>query len=177
MFRRALVTAIAVAAITICIALAADAAAPRGGGVSRVPVPDSPSYALDGLNEKVIPAFAYAQAVHENEVRAQLEAELARRARAAQEASHAVRAPRAGGVDWDGIAQCETGSNWSHVGYGDNGARFEGGLGFYHGAWTDFGGRDFAPNANLATREQQIIVAERLYARHGLSGWGCRAYG
>ena len=76
------------------------------------------------------------------------------------------------GVNWDGIARCETGGNWSM-----RGASFSGGLGFYNGTWNSFGGRQFASNAGLATREQQIVVAERVYARYGLSGWGCRAYG
>jgi len=60
-------------------------------------------------------------------------------------------------VDWDGIAQCETGGNWSM-----RGSRFSGGLGFYNGTWNSFGGREFASNAGLATREQQIVVAERV---------------
>jgi hypothetical protein len=76
------------------------------------------------------------------------------------------------GVNWDGIAQCETASNW-HM----QGAKFSGGLGFYNGTWSSFGGGQFAPNAGMASREQQIVVAERVYARYGLSGWGCRAYG
>jgi hypothetical protein len=76
------------------------------------------------------------------------------------------------GVDWDGIAQCETGGNWSM-----RGSRYSGGLGFYNGTWDGFGGREFASNAGLASREEQIIVAERVHARHGLSGWGCKAYG
>ena len=76
------------------------------------------------------------------------------------------------GVNWDGIARCETGGNW-HM----QGASFSGGVGFYNGTWNGFGGHQFAPNAGMATREQQIVVAERVYAQFGLSGWGCRAYG
>jgi hypothetical protein len=76
------------------------------------------------------------------------------------------------GVNWDGIARCETGGNWSM-----RGPEFSGGVGFYNGTWNSFGGRQFASNAGLATREQQIVVAERVYARYGLSGWGCKAYG
>ena len=76
------------------------------------------------------------------------------------------------GVNWDGIASCETAGNWRM-----QGASFSGGLGFYNGTWNSFGGRQFAPNAGMASREQQIVVAERVYARFGLSGWGCRAYG
>ena len=75
-------------------------------------------------------------------------------------------------MNWDGIARCETGGNWSM-----QGSRYSGGLGFANTTWSSFGGGQFAPNAGQATREQQIVVAERVYARYGLSGWGCRAYG
>ena len=76
------------------------------------------------------------------------------------------------GVNWDAIARCETGANWSM-----RGSKFSGGLGFYNGTWSAFGGRQFASNAGLATREQQIVVAERVYHSYGLSGWGCRRFG
>jgi Transglycosylase-like domain len=79
---------------------------------------------------------------------------------------------RTTGVNWDGIARCETGGNWSM-----QGSRFSGGLGFANSTWSSFGGGQFAPNAGQATRDQQIVVAERVYARYGLSGWGCRRYG
>ena len=69
---------------------------------------------------------------------------------------------------WDRIAQCETGGNW-----GMQGPLFSGGLGFYNGTWDSFGGHDFAPNAGLATREEQIIVAERIRSSVGIGGWGC----
>lgn len=75
-------------------------------------------------------------------------------------------------ADWDGIAECETGSDWGMVG-----PSFSGGVGFYNGTWNSFGGRQYADYAGHATREQQIVIAERVYARFGLSGWGCRAYG
>lgn len=58
-----------------------------------------------------------------------------------------------------------------------SGSTYSGGLGFANTTWTGFGGGEFAANAGDATREQQIIVAERVHARYGLSGWGCRAYG
>jgi hypothetical protein len=50
---------------------------------------------------------------------------------------------------------------------------FSGGLGFYNGTWDQFGGREFASNAGYATREEQIIVAERVRSSVGISGWGC----
>jgi Transglycosylase-like domain len=91
---------------------------------------------------------------------------------AAQAAAHAEMMRPKTGVNWDGIADCETGGNWSM-----QGSTFSGGVGFANTTWNSFGGREFAPNAGQATREQQIAVAERVYARYGLSGWGCRAHG
>ncbi|MBJ7282537.1 MAG: transglycosylase family protein [Acidimicrobiia bacterium] len=76
------------------------------------------------------------------------------------------------GVDWDGIAYCETEGNWSM-----SGPRYSGGVGFYNGTWEGFGGEEFAANAGSATRTEQIVVAERVHDAFGLSGWGCRAYG
>lgn len=69
---------------------------------------------------------------------------------------------------WDRIAQCETGGNWAM-----RGPLFSGGLGFYNGTWDAFGGHDFAPNAGMASREEQIIVAERIRSSVGIGGWGC----
>ena len=36
-----------------------------------------------------------------------------------------------------------------------------------------YGGLEFAPNAGLATREEQIIVGERIYDDYGWYAWGC----
>lgn len=94
------------------------------------------------------------------------------RAAAASAAARAAKLARHTSVDWDGIAGCETGGNWRM-----RGSRFSGGLGFANSTWSSFGGREFAPNAGMASREEQIVVAERVYARYGLSGWGCRRYG
>ncbi|HKH25514.1 MAG TPA: transglycosylase family protein [Acidimicrobiia bacterium] len=69
---------------------------------------------------------------------------------------------------WDAIAACETQGNWSM-----RGSSFSGGVGFANTAWSSFGGHEFAPNAGQATREQQIIVAERIRARVGMGAWGC----
>ena len=80
----------------------------------------------------------------------------------------AASARRAKDAVWDRLAQCETGGRWNM-----RGARFSGGLGFYNGTWDSFGGREFASNAGLASRDQQIAVAERVRARFGYTGWGC----
>jgi Transglycosylase-like domain len=73
-------------------------------------------------------------------------------------------------AQWDELARCENGGNWNVV------DRYGGGLGIYIGTWHAFGGGEFASNPGYATKEQQIAVAERIYERHGLSGWGCKVH-
>jgi hypothetical protein len=90
----------------------------------------------------------------------------------AVEAARAAAMARRTNVDWDSIAVCETGGNWSM-----QGPLYSGGVGFANTTWNGFGGREFAPNAGQATREEQIVVAERVHDEYGLSGWGCKAYG
>ncbi|SER80160.1 Uncharacterized conserved protein YabE, contains G5 and tandem DUF348 domains [Propionibacterium cyclohexanicum] len=86
-------------------------------------------------------------------------------------------APSSAGLDvanaamWDRIAACESGGNWSI----STGNGYYGGLQFSASTWLANGGGAYAPSANLATREQQITVANRLYASAGLSAWGCSA--
>jgi hypothetical protein len=94
------------------------------------------------------------------------------RVAAAVEAARKAAMAQRTSVNWDSIAQCETGGNWSM-----QGSSYSGGVGFANTTWNGFGGREFAPNAGQATREQQIVVAERVYDRYGLSGWGCKAHG
>jgi hypothetical protein len=73
-------------------------------------------------------------------------------------------------AQWDELARCENGGDWNVV------DRYGGGLGIFIGTWHAFGGDEFASNPGYATKEQQIVVAERIYARHGLSGWGCKVH-
>ena len=105
---------------------------------------------------------------------------------------------------WTKLAQCETANNWS------DGGRWAGGLGIMTnsrfpkgsmGTWERYGGEQFASSPDKATREEQIIVANRIsvegykqvvyrdpdWARRqgipavylwdqkpvGLGGWGC----
>ena len=70
---------------------------------------------------------------------------------------------------WDSIAQCESGGNWSI----NTGNGYYGGLQFLTSTWLSSGGGDFAPRADLASRAEQITVANRLYAKVGSSPWGC----
>jgi uncharacterized protein YabE (DUF348 family) len=69
---------------------------------------------------------------------------------------------------WDKIAQCETGGNWRA-----QGPTYQGGLGIFAQTWKGFGGYDFAQNAGDATKFEQVIVAERIRAKHGFRAWGC----
>jgi uncharacterized protein YabE (DUF348 family) len=70
---------------------------------------------------------------------------------------------------WDRIAQCESGGNW-HINTGNG---YYGGLQFDYSSWLANGGDDFAPRADLASRAEQITVANRYYAKAGLGPWGC----
>jgi hypothetical protein len=75
---------------------------------------------------------------------------------------------------WDQLAQCEAGGNWS----ANTGNGYGGGLQFAHGrrwsTWTSFGGSEFSPHPWEATREQQIVIAERVLASSGWRAWpGC----
>ena len=58
---------------------------------------------------------------------------------------------------WDDLAECESGGNWAI----NTGNGYYGGLQFAGGTWRAYGGEEFAARADLATREQQIVVAER----------------
>ena len=78
-------------------------------------------------------------------------------------------APSVGSGVWDRIAACESGGNW-HTNTGNG---YYGGLQFAQATWEATGGLQYAPRADLATREQQIAVAEVLRARAGLGQWGC----
>ncbi len=71
------------------------------------------------------------------------------------------------GLNWDGVAACESGGNW-HINTGNG---FYGGLQFDSGTWLANGGGAYAPRADLASREQQIAVATRLYNARGSSPW------
>ena len=69
--------------------------------------------------------------------------------------------------EWDRVAGCESGGNWAI----NTGNGYHGGLQFTQGTWAAHGGSEFAPSANLATREEQIAVAERVLATQGRGAW------
>jgi uncharacterized protein YabE (DUF348 family) len=70
---------------------------------------------------------------------------------------------------WDKIAQCEAGGNWAI----NTGNGYYGGLQFDIRTWIGSGGGAYAPNASLATKAQQIDIANKVYAQRGLQPWGC----
>jgi resuscitation-promoting factor RpfB len=76
-------------------------------------------------------------------------------------------APSSSGLNWDAVAACESGGNW-HINTGNG---FYGGLQFDSGTWLSNGGGAYAPRADLASREQQIAIATRLYNARGASPW------
>ncbi|MCW5252601.1 MULTISPECIES: transglycosylase family protein [unclassified Streptomyces] len=82
-------------------------------------------------------------------------------------ATGAVAGPRS--ADWDAIAACESGGDWQ----ANTGNGYYGGLQFAGSSWIAAGGLAYAPRADLATRQEQITVAEELARIQGMSAWGC----
>ncbi len=70
---------------------------------------------------------------------------------------------------WDRIAQCESSGNWSI----NTGNGYYGGLQFDIRTWLGNGGGQYAPRADLASRAEQITIANRVYASRGLQPWSC----
>jgi resuscitation-promoting factor RpfA len=75
--------------------------------------------------------------------------------------------------EWDQVAGCESGGNWGI----NTGNGYHGGLQFTASTWASHGGGDYAPSAQLATREQQIAVAERVLASQGRGAWPVCGHG
>ncbi|MFF5898078.1 transglycosylase family protein [Streptomyces argenteolus] len=79
-----------------------------------------------------------------------------------------VTAPAAAtGTDWDRIAECESNGRWDI----NTGNGYHGGLQFAPSTWRAYGGGQYAPRADLATRSEQIAVGERVARSQGLSAW------
>ncbi|SCF21091.1 LysM domain-containing protein [Micromonospora viridifaciens] len=73
----------------------------------------------------------------------------------------------ASSVNWDAIAQCESGGNW-HINTGNG---YYGGLQFSKGTWNGYGGQKYASRADLASRSEQIAVAEKVLKGQGIGAW------
>ncbi|MGW5116695.1 transglycosylase family protein [Streptomyces noursei] len=85
----------------------------------------------------------------------------------------ATSASAASVATWDKVAQCESGGNWSI----NTGNGYYGGLQFSNSSWAAAGGTQYAARADLATKSQQIAVAEKLLAIQGPGAWSCAGAG
>ncbi|MER6106203.1 transglycosylase family protein [Streptomyces sp. NPDC001832] len=79
----------------------------------------------------------------------------------------AASAQAAEATTWDQVAECESGGMWS----ADLGNGFYGGLQFSQKTWKAYGGESYAPRADLASRSQQIAVAEKVLDDQGPQAW------
>src|SRR6202453_205220 len=75
--------------------------------------------------------------------------------------------------EWDQVASCESGGNWSI----NTGNGYQGGLQFSQDTWASHGGGDYAPSAQLASRDEQIAIAERVLASQGRGAWPVCGHG
>jgi uncharacterized protein YabE (DUF348 family) len=75
--------------------------------------------------------------------------------------------PVINGAQWDTLSRCEAGGNWAV----NTGNGFYGGVQFDQNTWERQGGLRYAPRADLATREEQIAIAEVTRARQGWGAW------
>ncbi|MEV0254839.1 transglycosylase family protein [Streptomyces sp. NPDC050732] len=68
---------------------------------------------------------------------------------------------------WECLAECESNGRW-HTNTGNG---FYGGLQFWQPTWEAYGGLKYAPRADLATKEEQIKVAEKVLRTQGWGAW------
>ena len=121
-----------------------------GGGAAAVVVHDPGRAAGPAVPARKLPAGS---------------AEGARIARSLDE--EATRRLQHGAGIWDRLALCESGGDWS----ANTGNGYLGGLQFHPQTWLSHGGAAFAPSADLATRAEQILVAQRVLRTQGWRAW------
>ncbi|MFD9635519.1 transglycosylase family protein [Streptomyces violascens] len=68
---------------------------------------------------------------------------------------------------WNKVAACESTNNW-HINTGNG---YYGGLQFSQSTWEAYGGRQYAARADLASRDQQIAIAEKVLKGQGPGAW------
>ncbi|MFI5758631.1 transglycosylase family protein [Streptomyces sp. NPDC051569] len=78
-----------------------------------------------------------------------------------------VRPSGPSGTDWERVADCESNGRW-HINTGNG---YHGGLQIAPSTWRAYGGQRYAPRADLASRDEQIAVGERIVQDRGLSAW------
>lgn len=186
---RALFIAI-VAVLAASLGTVTHSAPPRTTGAIAATVATAPLPVDDTREMQRASRSAQRHALHLRAVRARQRhaAALARqrareaaqaRQRAVQAQQQAVQAPViAGSSSWDRIAQCESGGNWSI----NTGNGYYGGLQFDMQTWSAYGGTAYAARPDLASRETQIMIAERVrdgwgdYPARGYSPWPICGY-
>lgn len=67
-------------------------------------------------------------------------------------------------MNWEAVAQCESGGNWA----ANTGNGAYGGLQFKQATWEEYGG---VGNPAKASKQQQIAVANRVLAGQGPGAW------
>lgn len=98
---------------------------------------------VEQTTPKIFDSFMYVQATPTNTMHPELIEQL--------------RSRKAGSIKfWEAVSWCETNHKWNDGGY------FSGGLGMAQSVWTGYGGKQFAPRPSKATKEEQIIVANRM---------------
>ncbi|MGB0970756.1 MAG: transglycosylase family protein [Mycobacterium sp.] len=75
--------------------------------------------------------------------------------------------PVSNGATWDALSGCEAGGNWAI----NTGNGYFGGVQFDQNTWERSGGLRYAARADLATREEQIAIAEVTRSRQGWGAW------
>ncbi|MFJ2211645.1 transglycosylase family protein [Streptomyces sp. NPDC101062] len=68
---------------------------------------------------------------------------------------------------WEKVAACESTGNWQI----NTANGYYGGLQFTQSTWEAYGGTRYAPRADLATKDQQIAVAEKVLKGQGPGAW------
>ncbi|MBC9713764.1 transglycosylase family protein [Streptomyces sp. TRM66268-LWL] len=68
---------------------------------------------------------------------------------------------------WNKVAACESSNNWAI----NTGNGYYGGLQFKQSTWEAYGGTRYAPRADLATKDQQIAIAEKVLKGQGPQAW------
>ncbi|MDX2695546.1 LysM peptidoglycan-binding domain-containing protein [Streptomyces ipomoeae] len=68
---------------------------------------------------------------------------------------------------WDKVAACESTNDWNI----NTGNGHYGGLQFTQSTWEAYGGTAYAPRADLATKDQQIAIAEKVLDGQGPGAW------
>lgn len=79
----------------------------------------------------------------------------------------AASAQAASDAEWDTVARCESSGNWAI----NTGNGYQGGLQFSPSTWLGYGGGQFASAAHLASKDEQIAVAEKVLAGQGRGAW------